>query len=127
MINKASLTCIYKATKDGFDCQSFHTKSDVGLPSIVMASVKSRGIAGLGGMTEVIKRYTPFGYQSVNDYRNTVKAFVFKVIDGEIIKCAKLGGADAAVYDYGDEGPVFGSEALRISLNAQKTQVMQSS
>ena len=77
MLNKASLACIYTATKDGFDCQSFHTKVDVGLPSIVLASVQSGGIAGLGGVTELIGGYTPFGYQSINDYRNTAKAFVF--------------------------------------------------
>jgi hypothetical protein len=122
MINPSALRCIYSASTDGFDCQSFHSKVDVGLPSIVVAKVQSGGLAGIGGVIEILGGYTPFGYQSVNDYRNTAKAFVFKkVVDGEIVKCPKLGGAEAAVYDLGDEGPVFGSEALRISLNAQKT------
>lgn len=117
----SALTCIYSAKKDGFDCRSFHAKVDVGLPSIVVASVQSGGIAGIGGTTEIIGGYTPFGYSGVNDYRSTAKAFVFKVMGEEIVKCAKLGGSEAAVYDFDDEGPVFGSEALRISLSEIKT------
>ena len=32
------------------------------------------------------------------------KAFVFAVKDGNPIKCSKIGGADAAVFDFEDEG-----------------------
>lgn len=122
MLKPASLTCIYTATKDGFDCRNFHNAVDRGVPSLVLASVKSGGgLLGMGGTTDLIGGYNPFGWSSVNDYRPTRKAFVFAIRDGELLKCNKLGGADAAVYDFEDEGPVWGSEALRISLNPKKT------
>jgi hypothetical protein len=77
---------------------------------------------GVGAITDIIGGYNPFGWQSVNDYRPTRKSFVFKAVptSGEIIKSPKLGGADAAIFDFEDEGPGWGVEALRISLNPVK-------
>lgn len=121
MLSPNSLRCIYVGSRDGFDAGKFHAKVDLGVPSLILASVKSGGgLLGIGAQDELIGGYNPFGFQSVNDYRPTRKAFVFAVKEGELFKCAKVGGADAAVFDFEDEGPVFGAEALRISLNARK-------
>lgn len=124
MLKPSALSCVYQASKDGFDSSDFHAKVDAlgGVPSLVIASVKSGGgLLGMRSTSEIIGGYNPFGWSSVNDYRPTRKAFVFAVRDGEILRCNKLGGADAAIYDFDDEGPVWGSEALRISLNPRKT------
>ena len=122
MLDPSNLRCIYTGSKDGFDAGKFHAKVDLGLPSLIIASVKSGGgLLGIGAQDQIIGGYNPLGFQSLNDYRPTRKAFVFAVKDGNPIKCSKIGGADAAVFDFEDEGPVFGAEALRISLNARKT------
>lgn len=117
MLKGKELECLYTASKDGFMASSFHKKCDQGLPSLVIGQLAS----GLFGSSEgaIIGGYSPFGYESVNDYRNTVKSFVFRydIASQELFICNKIGGSENAVTDSEDLGPIFGSEALRIPLN----------
>ena len=86
MLDKRDIQCLYRATKDGWKAEDFHARCDVGLPSLVIGKVGGRVIGG----------YNPFGWSSVDDYRNTLKAFVFcQEQSGEVFVCKKI-GADGA-------------------------------
>ncbi len=119
MLKGKELQCLYTASKDGFTASSFHKKCDKGVPSLVIGQLA----AGLFSSAEgaIIGGYSPFGYESVNDYRSTNKAFVFRydIASKELFVCNKIGGSENAVTDNEDLGPIFGSEALRIPLNEQ--------
>lgn len=127
MLKGKNLQLIYRATRDGWSAADFHKKADVGLPSLLCVQV-SAGSGLLGGIlsnkagaADIVGGYNPFGWSSVDDYRNTRNAFVFRKdgATGELFKCAAI-SAEGAVYDFGEFGPSFGVEALIIPLNPSK-------
>jgi hypothetical protein len=94
------LTCVYKASKDGFSAVDFHDKCDgrgSGLVVILTGSGKR-----FGG-------FNPLGWESTDDYGNTNAAFLFFEKNGKSVKCNVLSGGNAAIFDYATGGPQFGS------------------
>ena len=108
-----SLQCIYKASKHGYNFEQFHARVDCGLPSLVVAQIK--------GSKTLIGGFNPFGYSSVDDYRSSTRAFLFRQeAAGKEIEFSRPLSADGAIYDFGTYGPIFGVEALVIPLNPSK-------
>lgn len=107
------LQCIYKASKHGYNFEQFHARVDCGLPSLVTAQIK--------GSKAIVGGFNPFGYSSVDDYRSSTRAFLFRQeAAGKEIEISRPLSADGAIYDFGTYGPIFGVEALVIPLNPSK-------
>ena len=96
------LECVYRASRDGWSATKFHKKVDYRGPAIMLAT---DGGSPFGG-------YNPSGWLSTDDYYASNNAFLIVKKGGEWIKLPKLGGSDAAVFDYARSGPHFGSNAL---------------
>lgn len=60
--------------------------------------------------------FNPQGYESTDDYRAAPNAFLFYMgtKGGDPFVCKKVGGGEAAVYDYRKGGPQFGADGLII-------------
>jgi len=58
--------------------------------------------------------FNPEGWSSDDDYRNNVNAFLYCWPNqgDECIKLEKIGGGEAAVFDYARSGPHFGADGL---------------
>ena len=107
------LQCIYKASKHGYNFEQFHARVDCGLPSLIIARIK--------GSNTLVGGFNPFGYSSVDDYRSSIRAFLFRQeAAGKEIQFSRPLSADGAIYDFGTYGPIFGTEALVIPLNPSK-------
>jgi len=97
------LSCVYKASRDGFSAIDFHNKCDgrgSGLVAILTKSGKT-----FGG-------FNPLGWESSDDYRNTNSAFLWHVQGNKIVRHNVLQGGNAAIFDYATGGPQFGSSDL---------------
>lgn len=111
VLENQSLICLYKATIDGFKHTNFHYKMDYNppLPTIAIMKTTSNAVGGV---------YNPLGWQSRDDYRDSIKTFLFIInSNGTYEKAEKLPGSPS-VYDFSDRGLWFG-DALNIPLNAK--------
>ena len=114
-----ALKCIYSAKKDGFSSSSFHNKMDYNppLPTLVLLQTKSGVLCGA---------YNPLGWQSRDDYRESIKTFLFRINNkGEADISRKLAGGPA-VYDFGDRALWF-AEGLYVPLNEKYAKVRKAS
>ena len=83
------------------------------MPSLIIARIK--------GSNTLVGGFNPFGYSSVDDYRSSIRAFLFRQeAAGKEIQFSRPLSADGAIYDFGTYGPIFGTEALVIPLNPSK-------
>lgn len=98
----------YRATRDGWGAADFHAASDRRGPVVVV------------GETEAGARFGGFhsaGFASTDDYFSTMASFLFawpSKRGGEPVKCEKIGGPDAAIYDFRRGGPQWGADALAV-------------
>ena len=103
------LECFYRATRDGWTARQFHELCDVKGPCVVVGTTDAGARFGA---------FNPEGWCSDDDYRNNLNAFLFfwPQADPEAgpVKLAKIGGGDAAVFDYARSGPHFGADGLVI-------------
>ena len=107
--------CIFQATKDGWNAGSFYRRCDFNPPLPPLVVMKSNNNAICGG-------YNSAGWQSRDDYRDSSKMFLFKVLsDGSVRRSVKQGGSNAAVYDFGDRA-IWLSVALFVPLNPKYMQ-----
>lgn len=102
-----TLARVYKASTDGWGAVNFHTKCDLKGPCVVYAETEDGWRFGA---------FNPEGWQSDDDYKNNLNAFLFCWPDpeGEPCKLAKVGGGEAALFDYARSGPHFGADGLII-------------
>jgi len=101
------LAMAYCASRDGFDARVFHNKVDQKGPCVVYAE------------TEVGVRFGGFnseGFSSSDDYAASFAAFLYcwPGSGEECVKLGKVGGPEAAVFDYARGGPQWGADALII-------------
>jgi hypothetical protein len=93
---------IYKASRDGFDANAFHTRCDNKGPT--MTIIQSNNNYLFGG-------YTSIPWTSDGSYKNDTTAFLFTLTNPHNIPptkyLIKLGGTKA-VYHNGGYGPTFG-------------------
>lgn len=104
----ADVTCLYKASRDGWSATDFHDKVD-NLGSVVVAA---RSLTG-----QVFGGYNPAGFRSTDDYVTSTAAFLWakkKNNNNRIVKFPILAGGNAAVFDYATAGPNFGASDLQI-------------
>ena len=94
----------YKASTNGWNAAKFHDCCDFRGPCVI---VGASGASTFGA-------FNPLGWQSTDDYSGTSNAFLFVKKGSEWIKLPKVGGGEAAVYDYARSGPTFGADALII-------------
>ena len=106
ILEQRKLRRIYKASADGWSAVAFHRNVDFSGPSVVMCR-SSGGVFG---------GFNPRGWASTDDYAASTTAFLFVQMprSGEWVKLRKIGGAEAAIFDYARSGPHFGSNALII-------------
>ena len=107
----------YRASADGWSALDWHRQVDE-LGSIVVVGLLESG--------DMIGGYNPTGYDSLDDYRATPRAFVFcsrprLKSEGDADEaarrweqCAVLGPGDIAIFDYARGGPQFGAADLVI-------------
>lgn len=112
-IADAPLARVFRASEHGWSSQAFHSRCDFTppLPTLVLLKTSTGRVCGA---------FNPLGWQSRDDYRDSLKAFLFVVTSaqGDVEKSVKVGGSSAAVYDFGDRALWF-AEGLFVPLNAK--------
>lgn len=97
----------YKASEDGWGALTFHDACDFKGPCIVVATtVKGSRFGG----------FNPVGWRSTDDYAASYNAFLFfwpSNQDKPVI-LRKVGGNEAAIFDYARSGPQWGADGLLI-------------
>lgn len=110
-LEKRALVMAYDAEVDGWNPEAFHRKVDGRGPAVVLLC--TRGGVLCGG-------YNPKGWIGLGDNRSSLAAFLFRLDVEESQhgwnKLQKIGGDSLAVCDQADTGPVFGADALVVSL-----------
>ena len=104
------LVCFYQASKNGWTYRDFHRCCDFNppLPTLILMKTQTGSVCG---------GYNPVGWQSRDDYKDSLQAFLFRIDpNGAILKANKIGGSSAAIYDFGDRAIWF-AEALFVPLN----------
>jgi len=106
--NLGSVTCCYKASRDGWSAINFHDKVDDKGSGLVLARTRT-GVT-FGG-------FNPNGWRGTDDYYLSNTAFLWhapsNLMGGsKVVKSPILPGSNAAVYDYATGGPNFGSDDL---------------
>lgn len=133
-----TLTRCYKASFDGWSALDFHRQVD---------ELGSVCVVGLLKSGRLVGGYNPVGWESVDDYRATPRAFLFcsaaeaggdsetGLTCEEWLQCSALGPGEIAVFDNARGGPQFGAADLIIgqplapgyadpnSMNDQRTAV----
>ena len=103
-------TLIHKASKDGFDAASFHTRCNNQGPT--MTIIRSNNNCLFGG-------YTAVPWTSDGTYKNDATAFLFTLTNPHNIPPTKYlvtaGSAASAVMHNATHGPYFGNSALHVS------------
>ena len=105
--NLDSVSCAYKASRDGWSAIDFHNCVDNKGSGLVLARTRT-GVT-FGG-------FNPNGWRSTDDYYLSNTAFLWYVpaFGAKAVKCPIYPGSNAAVYDYATGGPCFGSDDLII-------------
>ena len=106
-----ALVRCYDAARDGWSARAFHDKCDARGPALVLG-VTTKGTR--------FGAYNGVGWYSVEDYRACGDAFLMSWAKGarwtyeEGVACENV--SDPAIYDFGAQGPCFGSDSLQIPL-----------
>jgi len=101
----------YDAARDGWSARAFHDACDARGPALVLG-VTTKGTR--------FGAYNGVGWYSVEDYRACGDAFLMSWAKGarwtyeEGVACENV--SDPAIYDFGAQGPCFGSDSLQIPL-----------
>ena len=103
-----TLARCYKASCDGWSALDFHRQCDE-LGSVIVVGQLQSG--------ELVGGYNPVGWESVDDYRATPRAFLFCSTDAPSDdgaplswqQCAALGPGEIAIFDNARGGPQFGA------------------
>ena len=124
------LRLAYKGSRDGWSATKFHGKVDFEGPALVLGATR----------TSVFGGFNPNGWLSTDDYcmpacgsniglaeyrlslhlvllsgtDGSINAFLFVQKGGEWVKLRKIGGGEAAIFDYARSGPQFGAGELVI-------------
>ena len=108
------LKCVYKGSKDGWSATQFHQCVDEKGSALVVALTRSGQLFG---------GFNPLGWRSSDDYYNSNAAFLWYAKGGgkNVVTCPILTGGNAAIYDYGTSGPVFGTDLV---IGDKQAQVM---
>ena len=106
----------YRATRDGFTAQNFHTKCDMAANTLIIN--KSTNCNIFGGFTEK-------GWDSTGNGYVDPKAYIFSLVNREKrpFKAMCTNGA-STIYCYSNHGPIFGSGhyiLITSGSNADKT------
>ena len=91
--NKYKFNLIYKKSRDGSDCKTFHDKCNGQGPFIVLIKVQSKKIYG---------GYNPIGYNGSNQWLSSSKSFIFSFENDQDIRNMKIGrviNESYAIYD----------------------------
>jgi len=110
-LENKDLTCVYKASKDGWSAIDFHDAVDNKGSAVVVGRT-------LGG--KLFGGFNPAGWRSTDDYTTSTAAFLWAAKGGflgsgdKVIKFPILAGGNAATFDYATGGPCFGAADLLI-------------
>jgi hypothetical protein len=103
---------IYKASRDGFDGNAFHTRCNNQGPTMTIIRTTNNYL--FGGHTAV-------AWASDGNYKNDTTAFLFTLINPHHIPSTKYvinpGSAGYAVYHNSNYGPCFGNSAFNLINN----------
>ena len=100
----------YKASQDGWSALAFHDNCDFKGPCVVVATTVNGN--RFGG-------FNPVGWRSTDDYSASFNAFLFfwpaqHAQDSAPVLLRKVGGSEAAIFDYARGGPQWGADGLLI-------------
>lgn len=99
------LTCVYKASRNGWSAIDFHNCVDNKGSALVVSLTRSGQVFG---------GFNPVGWRSSDDYYNSNSAFLWFLAGNRAKKCDILPGGNAAIFDYATGGPCFGAADLLI-------------
>jgi len=110
-----TLEVAYDAETRGYNARAFHEDVDGRGPCLVVG-LTARGSRFAG--------FNPVGFYSAEDYRESGNAFLckwrsdaaFRRGDAPSDVANVLPGGNAAIFDFGAQGPCFGVDALRVPL-----------
>ncbi|KAL3142620.1 hypothetical protein ABBQ38_002932 [Trebouxia sp. C0009 RCD-2024] len=102
-----ALARAYKATEHGWGALQFHKLCDMKGPCVIYCETEQGG--RFGG-------FNSEGFKSSDDYSSSSKAFLFcwTASHKEPTILGKVGGTEAALFDYARGGPQWGADALII-------------
>lgn len=110
-LEKLSLGVAYDANVHGWSAKAFHTQLD------------GQGAGLLVGETadgEVFGGYNPIGWLGYGEARDAVSAFLYVIEeDGNAVKLPKIGGSGMAIIDESGQGPQWGPDGLKVSLEGR--------
>lgn len=110
-----ALAVAYRGSTHGWSALDFHARCDFKGPCLIVAEVEESGA--------VFGAYYSDCFQSSDDYKSSFKPFLFAFDDDEgtkktplserrVFVCEKVGGPEAALFDYARGGPQFGPDGL---------------
>ncbi len=103
------LECVFRASRDGWTARQFHERCDLKGPCVVVGTTSSGARFGA---------FNPEGWKSDDDYRNCPNAFLFfwplQDPSADAVRLPKVGGGEAAVFDYARSCTHFGADGLII-------------
>ncbi|RIA84232.1 hypothetical protein C1645_832588 [Glomus cerebriforme] len=109
---------LYRASRDGFSPEAFHSKCDNKGANIVLIKIKDS--------EQIIGGYNPLGWDISNDYKSTSDSFIFSFTDRSNKNTAKvsyINGNPCIIGCFSGHGPIFSSsfyydgDLWEISLN----------
>jgi CPW-WPC domain-containing protein len=96
---RGSPQLLYKATRDGWDANAFHSRANNRGATITIATLTDGRIVGA---------FNPLPFQSINNYRGAPTAFLFDNNDRYSADNGAVFSSYYAVYDGSSYGPTFG-------------------
>ena len=110
-MEKLELGLAYDASVHGWSARAFHERLD-GQGAGLLVATSTDGVT-FGG-------YNPRGWLGYGEWRDAISAFLYVFeSDGKPVKSAKIGGSGMAVIDEPAQGPQWGPDGLKISLESR--------
>ena len=109
-LEKLRLGVAYDANVHGWSARAFHTQLD-GQGAGILVATTADG--------EVFGGYNPKGWLGYGEWLDAISAFLFVIKDGTAVKLPKVGGSGMAIIDENGQGPQWGPDGLKISLEGR--------
>jgi len=109
-LEKLALGIAFDANVHGWSANSFHTQLD-GQGAALLVGVTDDGVV-FGG-------YNSKGWLGYGEWIDAISAFLYVFDRGNVTKLPKVGGSGMAIIDEMGQGPQWGPDGLKISLESR--------
>ena len=116
---KYKWTLIYRASKDGFGANDFHSKCDGHSQTLSIFKAKDTGFI-FGG-------YTDATWDDLDEFKFDLNAFIFSLTNKENKPCImKTNDANESIYGSPNWGPAFGKYDISVADNSNSSKISNS-